>query len=262
MSPLELLAVLGAGLGAGIVVTAVGAGSLVSFPILLGVGLSPLVANVCNTVGLVPGGLSGSWGYRRELAGKASLVRAVGVTSGVGALAGAVLLLALPAGSVTRAVPYLVLLAATLVGVQPVLSGWLRRRAGRRAGRRGPEQAGADGRLPSSLGGVSSVIGVYGGYFGAGQGVMLVAFLALGLEETLQVVNGLKNVAVLAANVAASLVFVAVAPLDWAVVGLVALGSVVGGWVGAHVGRRLPPAVFRGLVVVFGYAVGVRLLLT
>lgn len=257
MSPLDLLAVLGAGLGGGLVITAVGAGSLVSFPILLGVGLPPVVANVCNTVGLVPGGLSGSWGYRQELAGKARLVRAVAATSAVGALGGAVLLLALPAGSFSQVVPYLVIVAATLVGGQPLVSAALRRRAARR----GLDPATTGDRLPSALGGVSSVIGVYGGYFGAGQGVMLVAFLALGLEETLQVVNGLKNVAVLAANVAASVVFVAVAPLDWTVVGLVALGSVVGGWLGAHIGRRLPPAVFRALVVLFGYAVGARLLL-
>ena len=104
------------------------------------------------------------------------------------------------------------------------------------------------------------VIGGYGGYFGAGQGVMLVAFLALGLDHDLQVVNGLKNVAVLAANLAATLVFVVAAPLDWPVVGLVALGSVVGGWLGAHIGRRLPSMLFRVLVVAFGYAVGARLL--
>ena len=256
MDLFEVLAVIGAGLGAGLVVTAVGAGSLVSFPILLGVGLSPVVANVCNTVGLVPGGLSGSWGYRRELAGKAPLVRAVAVSSGLGALAGAALLLVMPPSAFAQVVPWLVILAATLVAVQPLVSGWLRRRAVRRGTVRVPAGTG----LPPSLGGVSSVVGVYGGYFGAGQGVMLVAFLALGLEETLQVVNGLKNVAVLAANVAASVVFVAVAPLDWAVVGLVALGSVVGGWAGAHLGRRLPPTVFRVLVVGFGYVVGLRLL--
>jgi hypothetical protein len=108
---------------------------------------------------------------------------------------------------------------------------------------------------------VSSVVGVYGGYFGAAQGVMLVAFLALGLDVSLQVVNGLKNVAVLSANVAASVVFIAFAPLDWAVVGLIAVGSLAGGWLGAHFGRRLPPAAFRSLIVVFGYAVAIRLLL-
>ena len=247
---------LGAGLGAGTVIAAVGAGSLVSFPILLGVGLPPVVANVCNTVGLVPGGLSGSWGYRRELAGKRNLVGAVAVTSGLGALIGAGLLLALPPAAFEEVVPWLVILAASLVGVQPFLSMWLRRRDERRGVQR--MRAGED--LPPALGVLSSAIGVYGGYFGAGQGVMLVAFLALGLEESLQVVNGLKNVAVLAANVAASLIFVFVAPLDWTVVALIAVGSVVGGWLGAHIGRRLPPTVFRVLVVVFGYTVGVRLL--
>lgn len=257
MDLFEVLAVLGAGLGAGLVVTAVGAGSLVSFPILLGVGLSPVVANVCNTVGLVPGGLSGSFGYRRELAGKRGLVVAVAVTSGAGALLGAVLLLALPPEAFEGAVPWLVIVAATLVALQPLVSSRLRRRARRL----GIERPVAGDSLPPALGAVASVVGVYGGYFGAGQGVMLVAFLALGLEETLQVVNGLKNVAVLSANVAASLVFVVVAPLDWVVVGLVAAGSVVGGWLGAHVGRRLPPTVFRVLVVGFGYLVGLRLLL-
>lgn len=257
MPPLDVLAVIAAGLGAGLVVTAVGAGSLVSFPILLGVGLSPLVANVCNTVGLVPGGLSGTWGYRRELEGKAALVRGVAATSAVGALLGAVLLLMLPPGAFARAVPWLVLFAATLVGVQPLVSRWLRSKVAAAA----TSSAVPRDRLPSGLGSVSSLVGVYGGYFGAGQGIMLVAFLALGLEETLQVVNGLKNVAVVSANVAATVVFVMVAPLDWRVVGLLAVGSVLGGWVGAHIGRRLPPTLFRVLVVAFGYLVGLRLLL-
>lgn len=253
----QVLWVIGAGFGAGVVITAIGAGSLVSFPILLGVGLSPLVANVCNTVGLVPGGVTGTWGYRRELAGHPHLVRRVAATSGVGALAGAGLLLVLPPGAFAEAVPYLVLFAATLVGLQPWVSAWLRRRALRRGGtvRDDRESMGA------GLSSVASVVGVYGGYFGAGQGVMLVAFLALGLDVSLQTVNALKNLAVLAANVAATVVFVALAPLDWAVVGLVAAGSVTGGWVGAHLGRRLPGTAFRVLVVLFGYVVGLRLLM-
>jgi len=249
-----VLAVLAAGLGAGFVMTAVGAGSLVSFPILLGVGLSPLVANVSNTVGLVPGGLSGSWGYRRELTGHRILVLRVAVTSALGALAGAVLLLALPSEAFADVVPFLVLFAATLVGLQPLVSAFVRWHVD------DPplERQGLGPRLSA----VSTAVGVYGGYFGAGQGVMLVAVLAFGLDVSLQVVNGLKNVAVLAANIAATVVFVFFAPLDWAVVGLIALGSVAGGWLGAHLGRRLPPAVFRTLVVVFGYVVGVRLLVT
>jgi uncharacterized membrane protein YfcA len=89
---------------------------------------------------------------------------------------------------------------------------------------------------------------------------MLVAFLALGLDVPLQTINALKNLAILAANIAATVVFVFVAPLDWVIVALIAVGSIVGGWIGAHLGRRLPPAVFRTLVVLFGYVVAIRLL--
>jgi uncharacterized membrane protein YfcA len=253
-----VLAVLGAGFGAGFVVAAVGAGSLVSFPILLGVGLSPLVANVCNNVGLVPGGLSATYGFRRELVGRQHLVLRVAATSAAGALLGAALLLALPSGAFDQVVPYLVLVAATLVGAQPLVSGWLRRRAARAGSAPTADRDTMGPRLTT----VSATVGVYGGYFGAAQGVLLVAVLALGLDVPLAVVNGLKNVAVLSANMAASVVFIAFAPLDWAVVGLIALGSVVGGWLGAHLGRRLPPVAFRSLVVVFGYVVAIRLLLT
>ena len=253
----QLLAVLGAGFGAGFVMSAVGAGSLVSFPILIGVGLSPLVANVCNNVGLVPGGLTASFGYRRELAGHRHLVTRVAATSALGALAGAGLLLALPSETFAVVVPFLVIVAATLVGLQPFVAARLRRRAARLTD--GPV---ADREIMGPrLTAMSAGVGVYGGYFGAAQGVLLVAFLGIGLDVHMQVVNGLKNVAVLCANVAASVVFVFFAPLDWTVVGLIAVGSLVGGWLGAHLGRRLPGPVFRGLVVFFGYLVGIRLLL-
>jgi uncharacterized membrane protein YfcA len=255
---LEVLAVVGAGLGAGIVVTAIGAGSLVSFPILLAVGVSPLVANVSNTVGLVPGGVTGTWGYRSEMADYPHLVGRVALTSACGALAGAVLLLAFPPGAFEAVVPYLVLFAATLVGVQPLVSAGVRRRARRRGTVAVTDREVMGPRLT----GAACLVGVYGGYFGAGQGVMLVAFLALGLDIPLQSINALKNLAILAANVAATVVFVFVAPLDWAIVGLIATGSLVGGWLGAHLGRRLSPTVFRTLVVVFGYVVAIRLLVS
>lgn len=248
----EVWVALLAGLGAGFAVSAVGAGSLVSFPLLLSIGMSPVAANVTNTVGLVPGGISGSVGFRRELAGHRALVVAVALTSGVGALIGAAVLLVAPGSVFDAVVPWLILFASTLVGVQPLISAWLRAR-------------GADDRprptMPAPLRLVSSLIGVYGGYFGAGQGVMLVGFLAIGLRQPLTVVNGLKNVAVLAANVAGAAVFVAFGPVDWRIAGLVAAGSLVGGWAGAHVGRRLPAPVFRALVVIMGYVVGLRLLL-
>lgn len=244
---------LAAGAGAGFVVSAVGAGSLVSFPLLLSIGLSPVAANVTNTVGLVPGGITGSLGFRRELAGHRRLVLQVALTSVAGALVGALYLLVAPGSVFDAVVPWLILFAATLVGAQPLIRRWLLARGGATH----PREDMAPG-----LRFVSTVIGAYGGYFGAGQGVMLVGFLATGLRQPLRVVNGLKNVAVLAANVAGAAVFVLFGPVDWAVAGLVAAGSFVGGWLGAHVGRRLPDAVFRLLVVLMGYGVGLRLLLT
>jgi uncharacterized protein len=252
-----VLAVLGAGFGAGVVMTAVGAGSLVSFPVLVGIGLSPLVANVCNNVGLVPGGFSGVFGFRRELAGHRHLVLRVAATSAVGALLGGVLLIALPPGIFDQVVPFLVMGSATLVGLGPAISAAVRRHAHHR----GVVIATDRERMGPRLSGLSSLIGVYGGYFGAAQGVMLIAVLALGLDVGLHTVNGLKNVAVVSANLAATVVFVCFAPVDWTVTALVAVGSLVGGWLGAHLGRRLHPTVFRVLVVLIGYVVGIRLLL-
>ena len=247
-----VVTVVAAGFGAGFVMAAVGAGSLVSFPMLLGVGLSPLAANVCNNVGLVPGGLSGSFGFRRELAGHRRLVLQVALTSAVGALLGAALLLALPSTAFDRVVPILVIVSATLVGAGPLISAAVRRHGS------SLERA----ELGPASTTLSTLVGVYGGYFGAAQGVLLVAFLGLGLDVPLSAVNGLKNIAVLSANVAAGVVFAFLAPMHWGVVALLAVGSVVGAWLGAHLGRRLPPAVFRALVVVIGYAVGVRMLLS
>ena len=258
MSWSDIAMVLLAGFGAGLAMTAVGAGSLVSFPLLLSVGLTPLVANVCNNVGLVAGGLSGSFGFRRELAGHRRLVVRVALTSAGGALLGGALLLVLPASAFDQVVPYLVLVSATLVGLQPLVARWLRRRALLKGG---PPVASREHMGPG-LTGLSSLVGVYGGYFGAAQGVLLVAILGLGLDVDLKVVNGLKNIAVLCANLAASVVFILFGPLDWAVVGLIAVGALVGGWMGAHVARRLPPVVFRTLVVLVGYGVALQLLLT
>lgn len=255
--PFDVAAILFAGLAAGFVITAIGAGSLISFPILLAVGLPPVTANASNTVGLVPGGFSGTWGYRHELVGKRTRVVAVAVTSAGGAVVGALLLLVLPPGAFEAIVPVLLLLGSFLVGVQPLISRWARRRAVERD----LPTRGHDRGLPAPLATVSGLLGVYGGYFGAGQGVMLVAFLSIGLDECMQVVNGLKNVAVLSANVAATLIFVFAAPLDWTAVALVAVGSVIGGWLGAIIGRRMPATVFRVLVVTMGTVVGVRLLM-
>ncbi len=250
-----------AGVAAGTINTVVGTGSLVSFPTLLALGVPPVVANASNTTGLVPGGLSGTFGYRRELAGQGPRLRPLLAASLLGGATGACLLLILPASAFEAVVPALLLLACVLVAVQPALSRRLQAHTETHA-RSGEAEMTA--RAPAAFRPVTAaagLLGIYGGYFGAGQGVLLIALLGLGTGEELQVVNALKNAAVTAANAAAALVFAAVADLDWAIVVLIALGSVLGGQVGARVGRRLPAPVLRALVVALGLLVAVRLAL-
>ena len=246
MTLLEAAAVVLAGLAAGTVNTVVGSGSLITFPTLLAVGLPPVAANVSNTVGLVPGSVTGALGYRAELAGQRTRLLRLGSATVLGALTGAALLLVLPAAVFGAVVPVLVVLACVLVAVQP----WLVRRLGDRPRRRhgGP---------------VAWVLvlatGVYGGYFGAAQGIMLIAVLGLTLDEGIQRVNAAKNVLAGLANLAAGLVFLLVAPVDWAAAALVAIGAAAGGVLGARVGRRLPPLVLRVVVVLVGLAALVAL---
>lgn len=254
MDSLQLLLLLAAGLGAGFVSSSIGAASLISFPILLAVGLPPVVANASNTVGLVPAGIGGAVGYRRELAIYPALTRAIIATSAIGSVAGALLLLHLSATVFDVVVPWLILFASVLVGLQPVISRWVLHRAERLG--QSPQDRQEMSR-PLAL--ISTVMGVYGGYFGAGQGVMMVAFLALGIEVELKVVNALKTLAIFAANVVASVVFIAIADLDWTAIALVGSGSLLGGYGGALIGRRLPPTLFRVLVVTMGLVVSATL---
>ena len=252
MSGLEQLAVLLAGLGAGVLTSTVGVASLLSFPVLLAVGLPPVVANASNTVGMTPAGLSGSFGYRTELREHPRVTAAVLVTCAVGAVGGAVLLLALPPGVFEAVVPWLILVTCLLVGAQPWISARVRARLG-------PDAPDRTEMSPVTLF-FAGLTGVYGGYFGAGSGVMMMAVLGLGLDIELRVVNALKTLAVLAANVVAGAIFLVVAELDWAAIALLATGSVVGGYVGAHIGRRLPPTVLRVLVVLVGTTAAITML--
>jgi len=245
LNALEQLTVLAAGLGAGVLTSTVGVASLLSFPVLVAVGLPPVVANASNTVGMTPAGISGSFGYRAELREHPGVTVAVVLTCAVGAVGGAALLLALPAGVFEAVVPWLILATCLLVGAQPTITGWLRRSRGGAV----PEPR---TRMSPVTVFFAAVTGVYGGYFGAGSGVMMTAVLGLGLDLDFRVVTALKTVAVLAANVVAGLIFVLAAELDWAAIGLLAAGSVVGGYVGARIGRRLPAALFRVLVVLAG----------
>ncbi len=249
MTPLEGVAIAGAGLAAGTINTIVGSGSLVTFPTLPAFGYPPVVANVSNTLGLVPGSASGAFGYRRELHGQRDRAIRFGVAAALGGLTGGVLLLALPASAFSRIVPFLILLACVLVALQPRLSRAL---AKRRA------EATAHSWL---LAGLVYLTAIYGGYFGAAQSVILIALLAIFVSDDLQRLNGLKNVLTLIVNGVAAVLFVCVAPVAWLPAVLIAAGSIVGGQVGASIGRRLSPLVLRVAIVVVGLVVAVRLLL-
>lgn len=255
MSILEALAIALAGVAAGTINTVVGSGTLITFPTLLAFGVPPVTANVSNTIGLVPGSWSGAFGYRRELAGQRSRVLRLGAASLLGGLAGAVLLLLLPAGAFEAIVPALIGLGVVLVVLQPRISAWVARRH-ERLGRERSGVTGAWWVWPAIL-----VTGVYGGYFGAAQGVLLMAVLGIGIQETLQRLNGVKNVLGGIANSVAGVLFVVVADVDWLVVLLIGVGSILGGQLGATIGRRLPAAVLRAVIVVVGVVALVVLLL-
>lgn len=252
MTVLEVVAILLAGVAAGTINTVVGSGTLVTFPTLLALGVPPVTANVSNTVGLVPGSLSGVIGYRRELVGQRSRALALGSASLVGGVLGAVLLLVLPSRAFDTIVPALIGVGVLLVIAGPAIG---RRVAARAEARGGLPAHGAWWVWPAVL-----LAGVYGGYFGAAQGVLLMAILGIGVDDLLQRHNATKNVLALVVNGVAALVFIAVADVDWAVAGLIAVGSVVGGQIGAGVGRRLPPLVLRVVIVVVGVVALVTLL--
>ncbi|HEX5862343.1 MAG TPA: sulfite exporter TauE/SafE family protein [Nocardioides sp.] len=244
MTGLEVAAVLLAGVAAGTINTVVGSGTLITFPTLLALGVPPVTANVSNTVGLVPGSLSGAVGYRRELAGQRGRLLRLAPASVLGAIAGAVLLLVLPASAFDAIVPVLIGVGVVLVVTGPAIQ---RRVAARHEARGGIPDHGAAWVWPAVAG-----AGVYGGYFGAAQGVLLMAILGIGVDDDLQRHNATKNVLALLVNGVAALVFIAVADVDWTVAGLIAVGSVVGGQIGAGVGRRLPAGLLRAVIVVVG----------
>jgi uncharacterized membrane protein YfcA len=237
-----------------VMTSTVGVASLLSFPVLVALGLPPVVANASNTIGMVPASLTGSFGYRAELREHPVVTTTVIATCAAGAVLGAILLLALPAGVFEAVVPWLILGTCLLVGAQPRISRWLRRTHEHAVP---PERV----RLSPVTTLFASLVGVYGGYFGAGSGVMMVAVLGLGSELEFRVVNALKTLAILASNLVATLIFAAVAELDWQAVGLLAAGSAVGGYVGARIGRRLNPTALRALIVVVGVGAALQMLL-
>lgn len=242
----EMVAVLLAGTAAGTINTVVGSGTLVTFPTLLAFGVPPVTANISNAIGLVPGSVSGAVGYRRELAGQRGRVLRLASATVIGATAGAVLLLVLPSSAFDAIVPALILLGLVLVVLQPRISAAV---AARHEHLGGLPEHGAGWVWPSILG-----VGVYCGYFGAAQGVLCMAVLGSGVDDTLQRLNAVKNVLAALGNGVAGVVFVIAAfgEVDWRVVALIAAGATVGGQLGATWGRRLPPVALRALIVAVG----------
>ena len=251
MTPLEAAIVGLVGVFAGAMNAVVGSGTLVTFPVLLAIGYPPVVANISNGLGLVPGSVSGAFGYRRELTGQRNRLLRLGSVTAAGAVGGALLLLVLPAVAFEAIVPALILLALVLVLLQP----WLARKLAERERER-HEHGG-----PVLMLGVLAV-GVYGGYFGASQGVLNLALMGIMLDEDLQRLNAAKNVLTATANLVSGLVFVFAADVAWPVVVLLAIGSTVGGQLGARAGRRLRPAWLRGLIVAVGLIAIVQLLVS
>ncbi|ACZ00332.1 sulfite exporter TauE/SafE family protein [Thermomonospora curvata] len=254
MNALEAAAVFAAGIGAGGINAVVGSGTLITFPTLVALGFPPVAANVSNNIGLVPGSVAGAYGYRAELAGQRDRLLRLAAASLTGAIIGAALLLGLPEKAFGVIVPVLIAVSLVLVVTQPRLNAWL-------AARR--EHAHPHGG-PWLWAGVLAA-GVYGGYFGAAQGIILIALLGIFLDEDLQRLNAAKNVLAALVNGVAAVLFTAVwllgrTEVDWVAVLLIALGATVGGLLGAKIGRRLPPMVLRGVIVAVGLTAIVNLI--
>jgi len=249
----DALIVILAGIGAGTINTVVGSGTLITFPTLLLLGVPPVTANVSNNIGLVPGSLTGSIGYRAELVGAWPDLRRLAPMSLLGGVAGALLLLVLDPDLFRAIVPVLILIGLVLVVTGPRLNAWANRR-------RAQDTASARGHERAMQAGVFGA-GVYGGYFGAAQGIILIGVLGALSSHPLQRLNGYKNVLATIVNAVAALVFIVVAPdqIDWLIVLLIAVGATIGGVIGSTLGRRLPAPVLRGVIVVIALVAVVKL---
>jgi uncharacterized membrane protein YfcA len=243
VSPVEAVLIALAGVAAGTINTVVGSGTLITFPTLLAFGVPPVTANVSNSIGLVPGSVTGAVGYRRELRGQRSRLMHLASASGLGGLLGGALLLWWP-GAFEFVVPALILLGLLLVVAGPRISSYVARR---HEASGGLPHRGAWWVWPGMF-----ACGIYGGYFGAAQGVLMMAVLGIGIDDSLQRLNGAKNVLAALVNGISGVLFVLVADVDWQIVGLIAIGAVIGGVIGSSVGRRLPAPVLRGFIVVVG----------
>ncbi|MFL6108605.1 MAG: sulfite exporter TauE/SafE family protein [Marmoricola sp.] len=244
LSLLQESVVLLSGFAAGAINTVVGSGTLITFPTLLAFGVPPVTANVSNTLGLVPGSLSGAIGYRAHLVGQRDRILRLIVATTIGAAIGATLLLVLPSGAFRRIVPLLIVVGLALVVLGPRLSA----RAAARAAEAGWDSTPDAGWVPPAVLGA----GVYGGYFGAAQGVIMLGILGAGVHEPLQRQNAVKNIVVASSNSLAAVIFIFSGHIDWLIAGLLAVGAAAGGQLGAHLGRRLPAPALRAFILVVG----------
>lgn len=245
MEPWMVGLLVAAGFSGGFINAAVGSGTLIVYPALLAVGIPPVAANGTNTTGLSPGSFSSAWAYRLELRDRMPRLAWPLVATAVGAAVGATLVVFLPSEVFTTVVPWLVGTATVLVAVQPLLVRWV-----------GTHRAQSRRAWPWT-----GLIGVYGGYFGAAQGVMLMAALGLVYDPDTQRSNAAKNILAAVANVVAAVVFALSGAVVWWAAAAVAVGSIPGGYVGGRVARRLPGSVLRGLVVLIGVGATLYLLL-
>lgn len=243
MVALDICLVVLAGFAAGVVNTAVGSGSLITYPILVLAGVPPVAANVTNTVGLAPGAILGAWAYRAELAAQLREIARLVPVAVVGAILGASLLLMLPSTVFQFVVPVLILFSVALVAFQPAIA----RRLGARTAR--------TLWVPFVLSILAASI--YGGYFSAAQGVILLGILGVFLADGIQAQNALKNLLQAVVNLVAALFFVFTGRVDWPYALCVAIGALAGAPVGARLARRLPTSAFRVLIAVFGIVVAV-----
>ena len=259
MSLVHMIVIVLAGVGAGAINSLVGSGTLITFPTLVTLGFPPVTATMSNAVGLVAGGVSGTWGYRAELSGQWRRLRWQIPASMVGAGIGSFLLLHLPERVFTQIVPVLLVLALILVVLGPRIQAYARRRA--EAAGRSVEHV-SPVRMAALVFGTFAV-GVYGGYFTAAQGILLIGVMGAVLPENVQRMNAAKNLLALLVNIVAAISYTVVAfdRISWPVAGLIAVGSLVGGWLGARYGRRLSPTALRATIVVVGL-IGLYRLLT
>jgi uncharacterized membrane protein YfcA len=238
-----------AGVGAGLTGSVAGLASLVSYPALLASGLPPLAANVTNTTALFGGAVGAAVGSRHELRGQWPRLRLLMLLAGTGGAVGAALLLTTDQSTFEAVVPWLIALGSALLLLRDRLRRW--------ALRRPPAQG--TGTWRGNL--LVAVVGVYGGYFGAGVGIILLAVLAVQASEPFAVTNAVKNVASSTANVVASIAFVFLAPVAWSAVLAVGAGALVGSWIGPQLVRVLPERPLRHAIACAGFGLAAHLLL-